>query len=72
MNLLADIDMLLMVEEGIRDGKCHAVYPKARANNKYMKTYDENWEAFCLKCWDVNNLYEWTMSQTLPVRYLLR
>ena len=34
--------MLLMVEEGIRDGKCHAVYPKARANNKYMKTYDEN------------------------------
>ena len=34
--------MLLMAEEGIRDGKCHAVYSYARANNKYMKTYDEN------------------------------
>ena len=34
--------MLLMVEKGIRGGTCHAVYRDVKANNKYMKDYDEN------------------------------
>ena len=34
---LRDIDMLLMVEKGIRGGICHTIYMYARANNKYMK-----------------------------------
>ena len=34
--LLTDIDMLLMVEKGIRVGICHAVHQFAKANNKYM------------------------------------
>ena len=29
--------MLMMVEKGIREGICHAVYRYAKANNKYMK-----------------------------------
>ena len=32
--------MLLMVEKGIRDGKCHAIHRYTKANNKYMKDYD--------------------------------
>ena len=28
----------------------------AKANNKYMKDYDEKKESFYLKHWDVNNL----------------
>ena len=38
----------------------------AKANNKYMKDYDEKKESFYLKHWDVNNL-GWAISQQLPV-----
>ena len=41
LELLADINMLLMVEEGIRVGMCQSVYRYAKANNKYMKNYYE-------------------------------
>ena len=37
--------MLLMVEEGIRSGICHAIHRYAKANNKYMSNYDENEES---------------------------
>ena len=37
VELLIDIDMLSMVEKGIRVGTCHT-----KANNKYMKNYNKN------------------------------
>ena len=37
LELLTDYDTLLMVEEGIRGGICHAIHRHAKANNKYMK-----------------------------------
>ena len=55
--------MLLMVENGIRGGICHAIHWYAKANHKYMKDYDKNNEPPYLKCWNVNNLYGWAMSQ---------
>ena len=36
--------MLLMVEKDIRGRICHSVYRYIKANNKYMKDYDENKE----------------------------
>ena len=42
LGLLTDIDMLLKVEKGIRGRICHSVYRYAKANNKYMKDYDNN------------------------------
>ena len=42
--LLTDIDMLLMVEKGIRGGICHSIYRYGKANNKYMKDYYKNKE----------------------------
>ena len=44
LELLTDADMLLMVEKGIREGICHAIHRYTKANNKYMKNYDEDEE----------------------------
>ena len=59
--------MFLMVEKGIRSGICHVIHQYAKANNKYIKDYNNNKESSHLKYWDVNNLYGCAMSQKLPV-----
>ena len=59
--------MLLMVEKGTRGGICHTIYRYAKANYKYMKDYDKNKVSSSVQYWDVNNLYDWAMSQKLPV-----
>ena len=44
LELLTDVDILLMVEKGIRDGIYHAIHRYAKANNKYMNDYNEDEE----------------------------
>ena len=44
LDLLTDIDVLLMVEKGIRGGICRSIYQYAKADNKYMKNYYKNIE----------------------------
>ena len=66
LELLTDYDMLLMVEERIRGGICHAIHRHAKANNKYMKNYDKNKESSYIQYLDANNLYGWAMSQKSP------
>ena len=68
LELLTNIDMLLMVEKGIRGGICHAIYRYAKANNKYIKNYDKNKEpsSSYIQYLDANNLHGWAMSQILP------
>ena len=67
LELLTDVDVLLMVEEGIRGGICHAIHRYAKGNNKYMKDYNKDEEEEFLAYLDGNKLYVWAMSQKLPV-----
>ena len=62
----ADIDMLLMVEKGIRGEICHAIDQYSEPKNKYMEDYVKNKESSYFKYWDVKNLYGWVTSQKLP------
>ena len=57
LDVLTVLDMLLMVEKGIRGGICHAINRYVKANIKYMKDYNKNNELSYLKSWDVDNLY---------------
>ena len=67
LELLTDYDMLLMVEEGIRGGICHSIHRYAKANNKYMKNYNNNEESPYIQYLDAINLYGWAISKNLPV-----
>ena len=55
-----------MVEDGIRRGICHSIHRYAKANDKYMKNYNNNEESSYIQYLDTNNLYGWATSKELP------
>ena len=67
LELSTDYDMLLMIEEGIRGGICHAVHRYAKANNRHMKNCDKSKESSYIQYLDANNLYGAAMSEKLPI-----
>jgi hypothetical protein len=61
LELLTDPDMHVFVEKGHYVTKRHA-----KANNAYLKDYDEERESNHVIYLDANNLCGWAMSQSLP------
>ena len=68
LELITDYDMLLMIENGIRGGICHAIQRYAKANNKYMNDYKKNKGYSYIQYLDTNNLYGMAMSEKLPIK----
>ena len=72
LDLFADMDMNLLIEEKIRGGVNFISHRFWKANVLEPKWYDKSKPNKCLIYLNVDYLYGWAMSQALPTAYSMR
>ena len=63
LELIVDVDMFQFIGKGMRGGLSYIANCNGKANNKYMKEYDEKAPSKYIMYLDANNVYGWAMSQ---------
>ena len=66
LELMVDVDMFQFIEKGMHGGVSYIANRYGKADNKYMKEYNEKAPSKYIMYLDTNNLYGWAMSQYLP------
>ena len=66
LELIDDIDVHLFIESGMRGDISYIAKRNCRANNEFVKGYDENLVKIFIMYFDANNFYGWAMTQCLP------
>ena len=66
LELISEINMHFFIEKGMRGGMPYISKRFSKANNKYMRSYDNNKPSKYITYLDANNLYGWRMSQYRP------
>ena len=66
LELISDNDMYLFVEKRMGGGISYIAKRCSKVNSKYMKSYDNSESSKYYMYLDINNLYDWAMSQYLP------
>ena len=66
LELMVDIDMFQFIEKGMRGRVSYIANRYGKANNKYIKEYDEKAPSKYIMYLDANNLYGWAVSRYLP------
>ena len=67
MSLITDLYMLQFIVKGMHGGVSYIANSYGKANNKYMKEYDEKTAPKCIMYLDVTNLYGLCVNIYLPV-----
>ena len=62
LELISHTDMHLFIEKGMRGGISYVAKRYSKANNAYMKDYDNTEETIYIMYFDANNLYGWAMT----------
>ena len=63
---ISDIDKYLFIKKGLRRGISYIAKRHVHVNNKYTNDYDPKKPSTFIPYLDMNNLYDWAMSEYLP------
>ncbi|GBM30103.1 hypothetical protein AVEN_223846-1 [Araneus ventricosus] len=68
LELFTDVNMYLWIEDNIRGGICYVGKRYSCCNNRFVpETFDSKLEETHIIAVDANNLYGYTMTQSLPI-----